>query len=71
MLFGLQPTHCYYSQLTSLPEEVELRHCSLSSLQIKVQDCVPLLKQYVSDGVVFDYVISDLTAAPISTDPNG
>ncbi|XP_033834327.1 spermine synthase [Periophthalmus magnuspinnatus] len=37
--------------------------------QILVEDCVPVLKKYVHDGKTFDYVINDLTAVPISTEP--
>ncbi|XP_036975272.1 spermine synthase [Acanthopagrus latus] len=37
--------------------------------QILVEDCVPVLKKYVQEGRMFDYVINDLTAVPISTEP--
>ncbi|XP_019941309.1 spermine synthase [Paralichthys olivaceus] len=37
--------------------------------QILVEDCVPVLKKYVQEGQMFDYVINDLTAVPISTEP--
>lgn len=37
--------------------------------QILVEDCVPVLKKYVQEGRTFDYVINDLTAVPISTQP--
>uniref|UniRef100_A0A8C9XJI8 Spermine synthase n=1 Tax=Sander lucioperca TaxID=283035 RepID=A0A8C9XJI8_SANLU len=37
--------------------------------QILVEDCVPVLKKYVQEGKTFDYVINDLTAIPISTQP--
>uniref|UniRef100_A0A672H4I1 Spermine synthase n=1 Tax=Salarias fasciatus TaxID=181472 RepID=A0A672H4I1_SALFA len=37
--------------------------------QILIEDCVPLLKKYVREGRMFDYVINDLTAIPISTAP--
>ncbi|KAK2828599.1 hypothetical protein Q5P01_019633 [Channa striata] len=37
--------------------------------QILVEDCVPVLKKYVKEGRMFDYVINDLTAVPISTEP--
>ncbi|KAM3600920.1 uncharacterized protein V6R79_004567 [Siganus canaliculatus] len=36
---------------------------------ILVEDCVPVLKRYVQEGRMFDYVINDLTAVPISTEP--
>lgn len=37
--------------------------------QILIEDCVPVLKKYVQEGRMFDYVINDLTAVPISTEP--
>ncbi|XP_062289018.1 spermine synthase [Scomber scombrus] len=37
--------------------------------QILVEDCVPVLKKYVQEGKTFDYIINDLTAVPISTEP--
>lgn len=37
--------------------------------QVLVEDCVPVLKRYASEGRAFDYVINDLTAVPISTAP--
>lgn len=37
--------------------------------QILVEDCVPVLKKYVLEGRTFDYIINDLTAVPISTEP--
>ncbi|XP_037125446.1 spermine synthase [Syngnathus acus] len=37
--------------------------------QILVEDCVPVLKKYVREGRTFDYIINDLTAVPISTQP--
>lgn len=30
---------------------------------------MPVLKKYVQEGRMFDYVINDLTAVPISTEP--
>ena len=41
----------------------------LPCLQILVEDCVPVLKKYVKEGRMFDYVINDLTAIPITTEP--
>lgn len=41
----------------------------LFAFQILVEDCVPVLKKYVHEGRTFDYVINDLTAVPISTEP--
>ncbi|XP_034034359.1 spermine synthase [Thalassophryne amazonica] len=37
--------------------------------EILIEDCVPVLKKYVKEGKEFDYVINDLTAVPISTEP--
>ncbi|XP_056158100.1 spermine synthase-like, partial [Lampris incognitus] len=37
--------------------------------EILIEDCVPVLKKYVQEGKMFDYVINDLTAVPISTAP--
>ncbi|XP_053703155.1 spermine synthase [Synchiropus splendidus] len=37
--------------------------------KILVQDCVPVLKRYAQEGRTFDYIINDLTAVPISTEP--
>ncbi|XP_053313250.1 spermine synthase [Spea bombifrons] len=37
--------------------------------QVLVEDCVPILKKYAKEGRMFDYVINDLTAVPISTSP--
>ncbi|XP_061607302.1 spermine synthase isoform X2 [Phyllopteryx taeniolatus] len=39
------------------------------SYQILVEDCVPVLKKYVQEERLFDYIINDLTAVPISTEP--
>mgnify|MGYP001546609780 CR=1 FL=1 len=35
------------------------------------EDCVPILEEYVETGQQFDFVINDLTAIPISTEPVG
>ncbi|XP_062867265.1 spermine synthase isoform X2 [Trichomycterus rosablanca] len=37
--------------------------------EVLVQDCVPVLKKFVEEGRMFDFVINDLTAVPISTAP--
>ncbi|CAM2096759.1 spermine synthase isoform X1 [Caretta caretta] len=37
--------------------------------QVLIEDCVPVLKRYAKEGRMFDYVINDLTAVPISTSP--
>lgn len=42
---------------------------SPAASQVLIEDCVPVLKKYVQQGRTFDYVINDLTAIPISTEP--
>ncbi|XP_022100402.1 spermine synthase-like [Acanthaster planci] len=42
-----------------------------SNYKVIVEDCVPVLKQYATEGKQFDYVINDLTAIPITTEPQG
>ncbi|XP_069495198.1 spermine synthase isoform X2 [Ambystoma mexicanum] len=37
--------------------------------QVLVEDCIPVLKRYAKEGRMFDFVINDLTAVPISTSP--
>ncbi|MEE6469276.1 hypothetical protein FKM82_008560 [Ascaphus truei] len=37
--------------------------------QVLVEDCIPVMKMYAKEGRMFDYVINDLTAVPISTSP--
>ncbi|XP_006627812.2 spermine synthase [Lepisosteus oculatus] len=37
--------------------------------EVLVEDCVPVLKKFAEEGKMFDYVINDLTAVPISTAP--
>ncbi|XP_068121757.1 spermine synthase-like isoform X2 [Hyperolius riggenbachi] len=37
--------------------------------EVLVEDCVPVLKRYAKEGRMFDCVINDLTAVPISTSP--
>ncbi|XP_078698552.1 spermine synthase-like [Branchiostoma floridae x Branchiostoma belcheri] len=39
--------------------------------EVLVEDCIPVLEKYVREGTMFDYVINDLTAIPISTQPVG
>eukprot|EP00117_Sycon_ciliatum_P007791 scpid39573/ scgid10753/ Spermine synthase; Spermidine aminopropyltransferase len=42
-----------------------------SNYKVRVEDCIPALKQHIESGNHFDFVINDLTAIPISTSPNG
>uniref|UniRef100_H9GSY8 PABS domain-containing protein n=1 Tax=Anolis carolinensis TaxID=28377 RepID=H9GSY8_ANOCA len=37
--------------------------------QVLIEDCIPVLKRYAKEERMFDYVINDLTAVPISTSP--
>ncbi|XP_058040500.1 spermine synthase isoform X1 [Ahaetulla prasina] len=37
--------------------------------QVLIEDCIPVLKRYAKEERMFDYVINDLTAIPISTSP--
>ncbi|XP_078617906.1 spermine synthase-like [Branchiostoma floridae x Branchiostoma japonicum] len=39
--------------------------------EVLVEDCIPVLEKYVQEGTMFDFVINDLTAIPISTQPVG
>ncbi|XP_030828505.1 spermine synthase-like [Strongylocentrotus purpuratus] len=39
--------------------------------EVKVADCIPIMQQYIADGKMFDYIINDLTAIPITTEPRG
>ncbi|XP_077969193.1 spermine synthase-like [Styela clava] len=51
-------------------------HDALDSLsgenyEVIVDDCVKYLKKYVAEKKKFDYIINDLTAIPVSTEPVG
>ncbi|KAK5870608.1 hypothetical protein PBY51_003541 [Eleginops maclovinus] len=37
--------------------------------KIIVSDCVPVLKKFIEEGNTFDYVLNELTAIPMSTEP--
>ena len=39
--------------------------------QVLLEDCVPILEEYIKEGRIFDYVINDLTAVPVTTEPVG
>ncbi|MEE6469280.1 hypothetical protein FKM82_008560 [Ascaphus truei] len=41
----------------------------LKPKMVLVEDCIPVMKMYAKEGRMFDYVINDLTAVPISTSP--
>ncbi|XP_006817192.2 spermine synthase-like [Saccoglossus kowalevskii] len=38
---------------------------------VRVEDCIPALNDYIKNGKQFDYVVNDLTAIPITTEPRG
>lgn len=40
-------------------------------LQIRIDDCVKAMKEYVEQRKTFDYVINDLTDIPISVSLHG
>ena len=40
-------------------------------LQVRIDDCVKALKEYVENGRTFDYVINDLTDIPIAVSLHG
>lgn len=40
-------------------------------LQIRIDDCLKVLKEYVERGRTFDYVINDLTDIPLSDSFHG
>ena len=40
-------------------------------MQIIINDCVPVMKQFVERGEMFDYIIYDLTDIPIDTSDTG
>ena len=48
-----------------------LRQLYVSTPQVIVDDCVKFLERFIAEGKQFDYVINDLTAIPISTEPRG
>ncbi|KAH0624737.1 hypothetical protein JD844_032489 [Phrynosoma platyrhinos] len=41
----------------------------LKPKMVLIEDCIPVLKRYAKEERMFDYVINDLTAVPISTSP--
>ena len=45
--------------------------CYRLSLQVRIDDCVKVLKEYVENGRTFDYVINDLTDIPIAVSLHG
>ena len=47
------------------------RSYASSLVQVIVADCIPIMQKYISDGKMFDYIVNDLTAIPITTEPRG
>lgn len=39
--------------------------------EIKIGDCIPIIRSYIDRGLLFDYIISDLTDVPICPEPIG
>jgi len=39
--------------------------------EVLIEDCIPILNKYIEEGREFDYVINDLTAIPVTTQPIG
>lgn len=64
-------TSLYFKNLDNFFSIMIMCTALLNPNQILVEDCVPVLKKYVQEGRMFDYVINDLTAVPISTEPEG
>ena len=40
-------------------------------IQVRIDDCIKALKEYVELGKTFDYVINDLTDIPINVSLQG
>ena len=43
----------------------------LLMMQVRIDDCIKALKEYVELGKTFDYVINDLTDIPINVSLQG
>ena len=43
----------------------------LLMIQVRIDDCIKALKEYVEMGKTFDYVINDLTDIPINVSLQG
>lgn len=42
-----------------------------ANYEVLVKDCIPILDTYEKEGKMFDYVVNDLTAIPITTEARG
>ena len=47
------------------------RNFILLIVQVRIDDCIKALKEYVELGKTFDYVINDLTDIPINVSLQG
>ena len=50
---------------------MSLFDCVVNVPQVLIEDCVPVLKQYVKEEKLFDFVINDLTAVPVTKEATG
>ncbi|XP_072178221.1 spermine synthase-like [Diadema setosum] len=39
--------------------------------EVIVADCIPIMQKYIAEGKTFDFIINDLTAIPVTTEPRG
>ena len=51
--------------------KMNLFECVVDLPQVLIEDCVPVLKQYVKEEKLFDFVINDLTAVPVTKEATG
>ena len=58
------------SQKTSFDFELTQSYMLLM-IQVRIEDCIKALKEYVELGKTFDYVINDLTDIPINVSLQG
>ena len=59
------------SQKTSFDFELTAQSYVLLMVQVRIDDCIKALKEYVELGKTFDYVINDLTDIPINVSLQG
>ena len=59
------------SQKTSFDFEHTAQSYILLMIQVRIDDCIKALKEYVELGKTFDYVINDLTDIPINVSLQG
>ena len=56
---------------TSFDFELTAQSYILLMVQVRIDDCIKALKEYVELGKTFDYVINDLTDIPINVSLQG